>query len=160
VRLLVRVDPFDLLAERREDNNAAPLVLRVRPSDLPNLTVSGADVTIAPDPPVEGESATLAAVVRNTGADPAGAFAVRFVVGDPDRDGAVVGEALVEGLAAGEARSVTLAWPRVDVRGSLGLYVIADAGAGVDESNEEDNRAFRPFSANRSPRPYWAARPA
>jgi subtilase family serine protease len=147
VPLLVRVDPFDLLAERREDNNAVALALSVRPSGLPNLRLSGADVTMDPDPLVEGGGATLTAVVRNTGVVPAGPFAVSFVVGDPDRGGRTVGEVTVDGMAAGESRSVSFAWPRVDVGGSLGLYVIADAGAQVEESDESDNRAFRPFSS-------------
>ena len=147
VPLLVRVDPFDIVVERREDDNAVPLTLRVRPSDRPNLAVSGADVTLVPDPPVEGEAATLSAVVRSTGVVPAGPFVVRFVVGDPDAGGTVIGEVPVDGLAGGESRTVSLQWSRVDVRGSLGLYVIADAGAAVEEANEDDNRAFRPFSA-------------
>ena len=145
--LVVRVDPFGLLVERREDNNALPLVLRVRPSDLPNLAVSGKDVAIDPDSPVEGDAAALSAVVRNTGGVPAGPFTLRFVVGDPDAGGTVVAEASVDGVPAGGTRTVSASWPRVDVRGSLGLYVVADAGANVDESNEDDNRAFRPFSA-------------
>jgi len=147
VPLLARVDPFDLLVERREDNNAVALTLRVRPSGRPNLAVSGADVTIDPDPPVEGQSATLSAIVRNTGVVPAGTFTVRFVVGDPEGAGTVIGEAPVDGLAAGEARTLSLAWPRVDVRGSLGLHVLADPDGRVEESSERDNRGFRPFSA-------------
>ena len=114
VPLVVRVDPFDLLLERREDNNAVPLPLRVRPSGLPNLAVSGKDVAIDPDPPVEGDAATLSAVVRNTGVVPAGPFTLRFVVGDPDAGGTVVAEASVDGVPAGAARTVSASWPRVE----------------------------------------------
>ncbi|HEX9187648.1 MAG TPA: CARDB domain-containing protein, partial [Vicinamibacteria bacterium] len=145
--LSLRVDPFDLLPERREDNNAASLALIVRPSGRPNLAMTGAEVTLAPDPLVEGQGATLSAVVRNTGAAAAPSFRVRFVVGDPDAGGVVVGETAVDGLAAGADVVAALAWPRVDLRGSLGLYVIADAGGEVEESREDDNRAFRPFAA-------------
>ena len=56
--LRVRADPFDLLAERREDNNERPLVLQVRPTAGPNLAVSGADIVIDPEPPVEGDAAS------------------------------------------------------------------------------------------------------
>ena len=105
------------------------------------------DVAIDPDPPVEGDAATLSAVVRNTGVVPAGPFTLRFVVGDPDAGGTVVAEASVDGVPAGAARTVSASWPRVAVRGSLGLYVVADSETAVEESDESDNRAFRPFSA-------------
>jgi subtilase family serine protease len=50
IPLLVRVDPFDLLRETREDDDEVALALTVRPSSLPNLSVSGAEVAFAPDP--------------------------------------------------------------------------------------------------------------
>lgn len=151
VSLVVRADPFGLLVEQREDNNDEPLALRVGPPSRANLSVGGAEVTLDPDPLVEGASATLTAVVRNLGGAEAGPSLLRFVVGDPDRAGRAIGEVDVGALAAGESRPVSLAWPRVDVRGALGLFVVADAGGAVDESNEDDNRAFRPFSATGLP---------
>ena len=151
LRVLVRADPFDLVREEREDNNAATLHLRVLGSALPNLAITGADVRLAPDPLVEGEPATVAASVRNTGGGPASAFVVRFFVGDPDDGGTLVGESTVPGLEAGAAADASVPWPRVNVRGSLGLFVIVDADGTVRETDESDNRAFRPFRSTGLP---------
>ncbi len=144
--LVVRVDPFDLLRERREDNNTRPLRLRVRASGLPNLAITGADLAFAPDPPVEGQPAVVSAVVRNTGTSAAEAFAVRFFAGDPEQGGSTLGEMTVADLEAGGARTLTVELPSLGVRGSLGLFVVVDALDEVEESLESDNRAFRPFS--------------
>lgn len=144
--LVVRVDPFDLLRERREDNNARPLRLRVRTSGLPNLRVTGDDVTVVPDPPLEGRTAAVSAVVRNVGESSSGAFVVRFFVGDPDAGGVSIGEAPVADVAPGGARTVTLDWAVSGLRGQVGIFVVADALKQVEESLESDNRAFRPFS--------------
>ena len=144
--LVVRVDPFDLLHERREDDNARPLRLRVRASGLPNLVVAGAEVGVAPDPPLEGQAATVSAVVRNGGDSASGAFVVRFLTGDPDAGGVSLGEAPVAGVEPGGARTVTLDWTPDGLRGSVGVFVVADALEEVGESHEGDNRAFRPFS--------------
>lgn len=149
--LALRVDPFDLLAETREDNNATPLTLVVRPSGLPNLAASGAEVAFVPDPPVEGETAAVSAQVRNVGVVPAGAFAVRFYVGDPDTQGVLIGEASVPGLGPQSGTTVSVAWSPVNARGTLGAFVVVDALAQVEESDESDNRAFRPFQATGLP---------
>jgi subtilase family serine protease/flagellar hook assembly protein FlgD len=147
VPLVVRVDPFDLLKERDEGNNAVALHLRVGPSVLPNLVVTGADVVLTPDPPVEGQAARVAVAVRNTGGAPAGAFVVRFFVGDPDAQGTPIGEAGLAALGAGESAEATITWSPVAVRGSLGLFVVADALNQIEETSEGDNRAFRPFDS-------------
>jgi subtilase family serine protease/flagellar hook assembly protein FlgD len=147
VRLVVRADPFDLLVETREDDNALALILHVRPSALPNLAVSGAEVTIDPDPPREGENATIGATVRNTGTVPSGPCVVRFFLGDPEAGGTPIADASLGALSAGAAATVAASWPSVAVRGSLGLFVVADALDEVAEFDEDDNRAFRPLTA-------------
>ena len=144
--LVVRVDPFDLLRERREDNNALSLRLQVDASGLPNLAVTGADLSFAPDPPVEGQPAAVSAVVRNTGTSAAAAFVVEFFAGDPDQGGRALGELAVAELAAGSARTLTLSVPSLGVRGALGLFAVVDGDGEVEESLESDNRAFRPFA--------------
>jgi subtilase family serine protease/flagellar hook assembly protein FlgD/fibronectin type 3 domain-containing protein len=146
VPLAVVADPFGLLAELSEANNRADLSVRIRPSAQPNLTLSGADITFAPDPPLEGASATVSALIRNPGAVGAGAFAVRFFRGDPDQGGTSIGEASVPGLAAGATVTAQVAWSPVNARGAQGVFVVVDPDGQVDEYDEADNRAFRPFS--------------
>jgi subtilase family serine protease/fibronectin type 3 domain-containing protein len=146
VPLAVRVDPFDLLLELSESNNTASLPIRIRPSALSNLAVSGGDVAIQPDPPREGAAATVSAVVRNTSPVAAGLFAVRFHRGDPDAGGVLIAESTLPGLAPLTATTVTVNWSPVDVHGAQGLFVVADALGQVDEYDESDNIGFRPFS--------------
>jgi subtilase family serine protease len=146
VDLRVLVDPFDVLPETREDNNAADLHTRVRPSALPNLAVSEADLTITPDPPIEGQPATIVAVVHNRGGAKSGPFTVRFYAGDPRFEGRLIGESVLD-VDAGSEAAASVAWSPVDIRGAVGLYVVADALDEIGESTETDNRAFRAFSA-------------
>ena len=147
VPLVVRVDPGGLLSERREDDNALPLRLRVRPSGLPNLSLTGQDIGVTPDPLVEGQPATLTALVHNTGVVASGAFVVRFHLGDPDAGGTLLSEATIDGLGPGVAHTVSTLWSPVNARGAQGLHVLVDALDQVQESSKADNRAYRPFTA-------------
>lgn len=147
VPLAVLADPFNLLAELNEGNNRVDFAVAVRASDLPNLAVSGADLTLVPDPPQEGAPATVAVTVRNPGAVAAGPFVVRFYRGDPDEDGVLIGEATVPGLTAGGQATPSVVWPDVDVRGLQGLFALVDPDDAITEYDETDNRAFRPFSS-------------
>ena len=146
VLLVVRADPFGLLDELSESNNEAAFTVRVRPSGLPNLSTSGADIRFEPDPPLEGAPADVSAVVRNPGTVPAGPFVVRFFRGDPDAGGTLIGEAAVDGLDAGSSAEPAVTWSPVDVRGAQGVSVVVDALGSVEEYDEADNRGFRPFS--------------
>jgi subtilase family serine protease len=145
--LAVVADPFDLLRETNEVNNRVPLAVTVQASDRPNLAVSGADLALGPDPPIEGQPARVSLVVRNPSVIDAGPFVVRFFRGDPDAGGVVIGETMVPGLAAGGQAVAEVTWAEVDVRGAQGLTAVADADDQVDEYDETDNRAFRPFAA-------------
>src|SRR5262249_42974620 len=145
VPLAVRVDPFDLIAEVSESNNLVPVSVRVRPSSLPNLAISGADVSLEPDPPKEGMAATVAALVRNPGSIATGPFVVRFFRGDPDAGGSLIGESTIPPLAAFGEATVAVTWSPVDARGVQGISVVADALGQVEEYDETDNRAFRPI---------------
>jgi subtilase family serine protease len=151
VSLVVQADPFDTLEEVSEGNNTAPVAVRILPSALPNLTVNGGEVSFVPDPPQEGQPATVSAVVRNPGAVPAGNFQVRFYRGDPDHGGAPIGETDVSSVAAGGSAGASIVWAPVDVRGAQGVFVVADPLGQVEEYDETDNRAFRPFNAVGAP---------
>jgi subtilase family serine protease/flagellar hook assembly protein FlgD/WD40 repeat protein len=145
--LAVLADPFDLLRELNENNNRVSFSVRVRASSLPNLAVSGADLRVDPDPPREGAPATVSVVVRNPSVTDAGAFVVRFFRGNPETDGVLLGEVPFAGLVAGAQVVPSVSWPDVDVRGLQGLFAQVDPENAVEEYDETDNVAFRPFSA-------------
>lgn len=145
--LSVVADPFDLLHELSETNNRVDFGVTVSDSDLPNLAASGADISFVPEPPLEGQPAVVSVVVRNTGVVPAGPFTVDFWRGDPDQGGALIGSASLPGLDGGAQATPQVSWPSVDVRGAQGLFVRVDPDDAVAEFNEDDNRAFRPFTS-------------
>lgn len=145
--LAVVADPFDLLPELDESNNRVALSVNVSASDLPNLAVSGADVQLVPDPPLEGASAQVRVVVRNTGAVPAGPCPVEFWRGDPGEGGQLIGSVALPGLEAGAQAVPEVTWGSVDVRGVQGLFVRVDPAGEVQEFDEGDNQAFRPFTS-------------
>jgi YVTN family beta-propeller protein len=152
IPLAVQLDPFQVFNEISRDNNRVGLSVSTSPSSLPDLKMSGADVTFTPDPPLEGQNAVVSAVVRNMGAVPAGAFAVRFYLTDPTTpQPVVIGASSVGGLDAGATTTVSLNWSPVSVRGRQGIWVVADADGAVQEYDETDNVAFRPFFATGLP---------
>jgi flagellar hook assembly protein FlgD len=140
--LVVRVDPFGTLPELFEDNNSAPLSVRVRPSALTNLRLTGADVSFDPPAPREGATVVIAATVHNPSPVAAPAFTVRFFHGNPDDGGEQIGERRVTGVDAASSAVASIEW-LLDVRGSQAIFVVADALDEVPEYDETDNRAFR-----------------
>lgn len=146
LRLTVRVDPFGTFPELDEGNNDVGITIHVQPSSLPNLRVSGAEVTVAPDPPLQGGAAAVAARVTNAAVVPVGPFVVELYRGEPGNGGAFIGQVDVPGLAPGEGQWLEFAWSPVDLQGASGLFVLADPENLVEEFDEEDNEAFRPLA--------------
>ena len=145
VPLAIVADPFDLLIEQDESNNRRDLAVRIRPSSLANLHVSGADVTFHPDPPLQGGAAIVRARVTNPTPVEAGPFLVRFYLGAPGDGGRLLGAVSLPGVDAQGEEVAEVAWSPVDAHGALGVYVVADATSQVEEYDEGDNVAFRPF---------------
>src|SRR6185503_11790048 len=116
----VRADPFGTLPELSEDNNAVPLSIRVRPSALTNLRLTGADVSFDPPAPREGATVVISAEVRNPSPVAAPASTVRFFHGDPEDGGQPIGEVQITGVEAGASAVASIEWP-LDVRGSQAI---------------------------------------
>jgi subtilase family serine protease len=104
----------------------------VQPDPRPDLRVRSVDVIPGEDP----GSRTYLVTVRNAGRSPAADFDVVLAV-----DGAPRPPVTVAGLAAGAAKTVSIAGPRCGVGGSL--LVTVDPDDRVDESLEgNDQRTF------------------
>jgi hypothetical protein len=101
------------------------------PAPNPDLTVTA--LSAAPASPVETDSITLSATVRNAGNAASGATNVAFLLG-----GSKVGTAAVSGLAPGASSTVTATIGPRDA-GSYPLSVKADEANGVIEQNETNN---------------------
>ncbi|MFF4342457.1 discoidin domain-containing protein [Kitasatospora sp. NPDC001540] len=108
------------------------------PAPNPDLTVTS--VSSNPAAPVETDTPTLSAVVRNSGTNPSGATTVNFYLGATK-----VGSAAVGALAAGASTTVSAQVPAQNA----GSYQLT---AKVDEDNkvieqDETNNAFTAASA-------------
>jgi hypothetical protein len=74
------VDAGDAFDEKREDNNAATVSLRVM--GLPDMDISAADVTLSDPHPMEGAVVTIDAIVHNKGESQATLVVVQFWDGE------------------------------------------------------------------------------
>ncbi|MFD7838103.1 discoidin domain-containing protein [Streptomyces sp. NPDC059761] len=101
------------------------------PAPNPDLEVTGLSAT--PAAPVESDSVTLSATVRNSGPAPAAATAVTFKLG-----GSPVGTANVPALAAGATATVTAGIGARDA-GTYPLSAIVDEANTVIEQNDTNN---------------------
>ncbi|MER6831064.1 discoidin domain-containing protein [Streptosporangium sp. NPDC000563] len=101
------------------------------PAPNPDLTITG--VTASPTSPVETDSVTLSATVRNGGSAASGATNVNFYLGTTK-----VGTASVAGLAAGASVTVSAAAGPRDA-GSYPLSAKVDEDDTVIEQNESNN---------------------
>ncbi|MEU8206408.1 discoidin domain-containing protein [Streptosporangium sp. NPDC049046] len=101
------------------------------PAPNPDLTITG--VTASPASPVETDSVTLSATVRNGGSAASGATNVNFYLGTTK-----VGTASVAGLAAGASVTVSAAAGPRDA-GSYPLSAKVDEDDTVIEQNESNN---------------------
>ena len=107
------------------------------PAGLPDLTVSSKGITLSPNKAKSGETVTVTAKVRNAGSASSGPATVRVT-----DDGALVGERVVYGLAAGTSTSVSVAWTPSG-RGTHELVVTVDPADTVDEEVEANNSASK-----------------
>ncbi|RLF14010.1 MAG: hypothetical protein DRJ97_07025, partial [Thermoprotei archaeon] len=130
----VVVDPDNVVEEISEENNVLSTTVTVYaiPPALPDLTV---EFTKLPSEPVAGESYTVEVKVSNIGEREAGAFKVRLEV-----DGKVIGEEVVEVLAAGASKTVEFTWTP-EAEGTYTLKATVDPENAVAESNEANNVA-------------------
>jgi subtilase family serine protease/Tol biopolymer transport system component/fibronectin type 3 domain-containing protein len=145
VTVVVWADPSGQIREVSEANNRVDLPVTIRNSTRPNLTITTADLSVTPDPPLEGGTATLAADVRNPSPVPAGPFIVRFFAGDPAEEGVPLGEVGLPGVDASSSATAQLVWSPVELRGTQQIVVVVDAEEQVDEYDETDNLASRPL---------------
>ncbi|MCJ2540152.1 MAG: hypothetical protein LN414_02645, partial [Candidatus Thermoplasmatota archaeon] len=77
----ILVDADDAINERREDNNAASMDVRVR--SLPDASVTASDLSVSSARPMEGEVLTIDARIHNLGESAATMVVVQFWDGQP-----------------------------------------------------------------------------
>jgi len=138
----VLVDPFNLFTELSKTNNKVSTGLTVTGSTEPNLTVRYQDIGISPSPALEGESATISALIKNEGFSTANNIVVNFFKGDPGVDGVLLGSQTISSLDAGKGSTVSVTWSNISESGERIIYVRVDPDNQIAEIREDDNDAF------------------
>jgi subtilase family serine protease len=131
-------DAAQALSETLETNNTRALSLRIGP-DLVIGSLTGPSAAVA------GQTITVSATVRNSGAGDAGASTARFYLSsDTTLDGAdePLGSRSVPALAAGASNSgsTVLTIPAGTAVGSYSVIAVADGDGEVVETSETNNR--------------------
>jgi flagellar hook assembly protein FlgD/fibronectin type 3 domain-containing protein len=140
--LTAQADPLNAYNELVEENNRASVPLTVNSPTGPNLSISYTDITIAPSPAPEGESATIAAVVKNQGFAVIENVPVSFYLGVPGHGGTLLGSSTVSRLEPGQSAQVEVDWANIQKSGSQIIYVVVDPENLIAEIAEDDNEAF------------------
>ena len=108
--------------------------------DLPNVALVASSLAFSPADPVEGEVASLSALLANTGSTELTNVSVRFYDGHPESGGLPIGEDVVIASLPAQARvPVNTAWNTTDRAGVHQVVVAADPGGALEEANEADN---------------------
>ncbi|MDG6221080.1 MAG: CARDB domain-containing protein, partial [Candidatus Thermoplasmatota archaeon] len=137
--ILVQVDPFKAIPEKREDNNQASKSLYLLPNVdlLPEI----ASMTATPALATAGTIITLNVAIRNDGTqDVTSSFKVAFY---RDEDDSKLGESTVLGVPAGEARNATLLVAPTEI-GDYTVRVEVDSDGTVLEYDETNNMDVDP----------------
>ncbi len=140
----VQLDPDQLIPELDELNNDASVPLRVGEVNGPNLAVSFQDLTLSPDPGLEGVSTNVTALIRNTGDADAQDVTVAFYDGDPAQGGTLIAVSQsLSSLAGGASVPVSIVWPAFPDDADKLVFVSVDPDNTIAEFSESDNTAFR-----------------
>ena len=129
------VDSRTQTAESDETNNTRQLVIEVEPG-LPELVISA--INFDPDPPTQGQNATIKVKVHNQGAQPTGAFTVEWWASVNAPTPAC--QWTVSGGLEADARvelECTYAYP--SWYSKITTRAVADVGDAVTESDETNN---------------------
>ena len=115
------------------------------PAANPDLTVTA--VTATPGSPIETDTITLAATVKNAGTKPSAATTVNLTV-----DGSALASASVAGLAAGATATVSAPIGK-KAAGSYTIGAVVDPDSTIVEQNEGNNAFSNPTKVTVSEAP-------
>jgi len=113
----------------------------------PDLSVS--DYNVSASSITTAESVKLTFKVSNTGNGDAAASTIKIYDGET-----LIREVALDSVAAGTSRNCTVTIPAGKLPvGSRKVYVVVDANNTVDESNENNNRAYRTINVTQGAQP-------
>jgi hypothetical protein len=115
------------------------------PSAPPDVTLAAADISFSNPAPDEGDHVTVQAVVSNPEVFTATSIIAAFFAGDPEADGVYLGADFLPAIPPNSMAIGTLGWDTTGFGGNVDLYVILDPTDRVAETNEDNNKAFKPI---------------
>ena len=140
---VAELDPDGSVPEVDETNNLALLAFTAEDIGPANLSVRSLELSFAPDPGLEGRPVTLAAVVNNSGGEPASNVTVAFYDGNPTEGGGLIGTTVIGELPPATSVTSEFMWSRVPDAGDRFIFVVADPGNVIPEFREDDNSGFK-----------------
>lgn len=117
---------------------------------LPDLAVSSADLRFDPEADTysQGDPITIKAWIHNQGYQTANDVKVRFYDGDPQGGLPISPVLTADSIAAGDSVQFSYNWTVPEYPEYHNVYVIADQGNSIQESNESNNVSFKAIIAN------------
>jgi len=142
--LLAVADPRGEIQECRRDNNTTSASFSLGGSAppsamLPDLAVSAGDVVLVPAGPIEGQPASILALVRNLGTSIAPDVTVSFFDGVPGAGGTFLGSVTKSAIEPGASALAEIPWNTFGQSGRNYLHIFVDPEDLIEESNEENN---------------------
>lgn len=132
------IDRANAVIERDETNNSQTLTVM---ADMVDIEVSASDISITPEHPMDGDPATVTAIIQNRGIANTGAFNVNLYNGDPDSGGTLLQTFDITNLAGDSTQ--TISYPFTAAKGTYRFYVVCDPDNKVAEFSEDNNLAIR-----------------
>ncbi len=128
------VDGKDEVEESDETNNSRELVIPVK-AGQPDLVID--EITFDPDPPVQGQNATIQVTVRNRGTKSADPFDVEWRGGVNFADPSCEWE--IAGLGVDDTAEMQCTFAYTSWYGTITSRATADVGEAINELDETNN---------------------
>jgi subtilase family serine protease len=125
-----------------KENNVASKKIRILTK--PDLEVVSTDITFSPYEPLVDDEIKIEAIVRNRGEGVAENFRAVLYDGEPEKGGRLLHSFNVASLSGGSYQLLQLiVGARNFSPGTHRIYLVADDGDNVSESNEKNNVAYK-----------------
>ncbi len=134
-------DPEENVKECDEGNNIATAQIIIGDINLPDLSISSSDITIIPPDVIEGQEASIGAIIHNIGNADAYNIEVRFYDGDASI-GTLIGIANIPSIQSGGTSYIQMPWNTFGQSGRNYIHVITDPQNLIAESNENNNETL------------------
>lgn len=149
----VVVDPNNTINESKESDNSTETRLSLTAPSAPNLVMLKSNIGFDPVAPVEGETVTIRATVRNDGDAEATNVLVQFVDGTKNASTPIGEQQTIASIPAGGSGIAEVTYDTSDKAGDRKIKIVVDPHNFVAESKETDNRSEETLTVAMPPTP-------